>query len=353
MTTYSWEDQRRDIQTEVDGLFQRKVEIAPRAMAAIQCGVGDYDHSSSYDGSSHPQIDGGSILASLLKASPACCCVLFSAGVHVDKLTFHPLLGRPGTVTEEALGWLFKGVESAAVTRTFNRVKRTGLLREVDILTSAIEASLQGNQSNDFGDRLLHAGGIRPPTIVRGGRSWPRTYAAVAEAMNTGAPIDDSNDWKAADSYLKKIKQAVMTVPKIDLSHCQIQFVFYEDERKVIRVRPFGVSELATVAVSDVLSTCRSNVSQPPEILIPDLSTTVLAQFEDLLNHRNAAETDFQKFFESHPFLLTAFEFKKAHPQPILYKDDGGVLIPDFFLEKLSPGWDAVLMLNGLMMRWL
>ena len=65
--------------------------------------------------------------------------------------------------------------------------------------------------------------------------------------------------------------------------------------------------------------------------------------FEDLLNSDESSEDDFQKFFEKYPFLLTGLNFSKAHPQPILYMDEGHKLIPDFFLEKMVSGWDAIL----------
>ncbi len=69
----------------------------------------------------------------------------------------------------------------------------------------------------------------------------------------------------------------------------------------------------------------------------------VLFELENLLNYRGTVEKDFQHFFEQHPFLLTGLDFRKAHPQPLLYKDDGTSLIPDFFLEKLDNHWDTIL----------
>jgi len=40
---------------------------------------------------------------------------------------------------------------------------------------------------------------------------------------------------------------------------------------------------------------------------------------------------------------LTCLDFRKAHPQPILYQDDGSRLIPDFLLEKFNSQWNVIL----------
>src|SRR5437762_9457151 len=73
----------------------------------------------------------------------------------------------------------------------------------------------------------------------------------------------------------------------------------------------------------------RSNVLQSvedPQRKAPDA-------FEELLD---LPEKEFQQFFEANPhFLLTLGDYKRVHPQLILHEDDGGQLVPDFFLEKL------------------
>ena len=72
-------------------------------------------------------------------------------------------------------------------------------------------------------------------------------------------------------------------------------------------------------------------------------SVDLIGQLEDMINSDKCSENDFQQFFESHPHLLIGIDFKEAHSQPVLYKDDGGRLIPDFFLEKIDSRWDAIL----------
>lgn len=71
-------------------------------------------------------------------------------------------------------------------------------------------------------------------------------------------------------------------------------------------------------------------------------SADSIAEFEDLINSRNVLEQTFQNFFERHPEFLKSLDFEKIHPQPILYKDDGARLIPDFFLEQIDCGWHAI-----------
>ena len=86
----------------------------------------------------------------------------------------------------------------------------------------------------------------------------------------------------------------------------------------------------------------RDGLLQPIDAVLPGVSTSAIDELESLINSVGAAERDFQVFFERNHFLLTGLDFKTAHAQPILYKDDGSKLIPDFFLEKMEGGWDAI-----------
>ncbi len=71
-------------------------------------------------------------------------------------------------------------------------------------------------------------------------------------------------------------------------------------------------------------------------------SPQVLEEFEDLLNSAGARERDFQAFFQRQPHILKGIDYRHAHAQPILVKDDGSKLIPDFFLEQIDAGWHAI-----------
>lgn len=76
----------------------------------------------------------------------------------------------------------------------------------------------------------------------------------------------------------------------------------------------------------------RGNLVQPLERFTP----AAIEELEALINS-DASEGRFHDFFENHPeFLLTLGDYKAMHPQLVLHEDDGGKLIPDFFLEKLT-----------------
>lgn len=58
-------------------------------------------------------------------------------------------------------------------------------------------------------------------------------------------------------------------------------------------------------------------------------------EFEALLNDPKTGEAAFQDFFERYPQFILNDEYKKAHPQIALARDEGP-LIPDFLLEPLD-----------------
>lgn len=58
-------------------------------------------------------------------------------------------------------------------------------------------------------------------------------------------------------------------------------------------------------------------------------------ELEALLNNPQAKEKDFQNFFERNPQLILNDEYKKAHSQVVLTRDEGS-LIPDFLLEPVD-----------------
>jgi hypothetical protein len=142
---------------------------------------------------------------------------------------------------------------------------------------------------------------------------------------------------------LEKIKRLAFADP----SHSQLQFALYEDESHVIRLRPFGAIGISLLDALPPLKqgaryVYRDGIFQHIEDVVPESDFSALEAFEGLLNSKRSREEDFQSFFESHPWMLTALDFDRAHPQPILHKDEGGTLIPDFFLEKMGSGWDAI-----------
>ena len=327
MVSYSWEDQRRDIQRSINAFFRRKIDIAPRAMASLQVGATpdiDDDTGESFGVFEY------SILNSLLKSSPGCYNLLFNSGVNLESLEFPITTNQPAPLARGTLDWIFKGVEAATKVSTAVNILKRGLLEETDILVSSLEASFAGSEPNEFGGVLLKAAGIKEPSRVRG-------YSTRIDSQ-----------WEQCDKYLKKLLLHVKQLSIADPSHAQIQFVLYEDHERRIRLRPFGTTGISLLDISPPVEEgaeyiYRGGIFQPISTLYPEFSNNLLELFENLLNSNNSSEADFQRFFEKYPFLVTGLDFKRAHPQPILYMDEGKKLIPDFFLEKLDSGWDAIL----------
>jgi hypothetical protein len=329
MKHYSWEQQRHDIQRDIDQYFRKRIQITPRAMAALQSGdnLDEPEEILDNQGAGVYEI---SILESLIRCSPGCATILFKAGVQFENFQFEVTKDEPAPLAGPTLELIFEGWNAGGPTATARRVSKAKTLTESDLLVSALEASLRGSDPNVFGGKILEAAGIPEGKHVRG---W--------------SPLEDKT-WKRADGYLKKILKNVKKLAVADPSHAMLQFVLYEDDAKRIRVRPFGVTDLSKISVNPPIRDgeeylYRGGVLQPIGSVSRHISANSLLEFESLLNSTQSSEADFQRFFENNPLFLTGIDFAQAHPQPILYNDEGNRLIPDFFLEKLSSGWDTIL----------
>lgn len=321
----TWEQQRKEIQSQVNKFFRRQIEIAPRAMAALQ--VRDIVDKYTDEFPSGFEI---SVLESLLKSSPACATVLFKAGVQLENIKFPETRDTPARLADSTLPWIFRGVEAKVLTPTARAIRKRSKLEETDILVSALEASLQGQEPNEFGGQIVKASGIALPDEVR---DW-----------GSQVPME----WETPDTYLRNLLERIRGLATDDPNHALVQFVLYQDDKEVLRLRPFGTTGISWMLEEAPVKEgerylYRGGVFQPIHCVAPGLSWDVLSTFEDLLNSTSASESDFQRFFEEFPFFLTGLDFRRAHPQPILYKDEGSPLVPDFFLEKLSSSWDVIL----------
>ncbi|MBL7153878.1 MAG: DUF4263 domain-containing protein [Phycisphaerae bacterium] len=58
------------------------------------------------------------------------------------------------------------------------------------------------------------------------------------------------------------------------------------------------------------------------------------AELEDMLRNPKAAESDFQRFFESHPHFFRRWDYREVYPQVYLAREDQGPLVPDFILTN-------------------
>lgn len=61
-----------------------------------------------------------------------------------------------------------------------------------------------------------------------------------------------------------------------------------------------------------------------------------IAEFEALLNTERIREDAFQRFFEEHPDFLLGYEYKTLYPHVMLRSGKGGILIPDFLIERVD-----------------
>ncbi|MGZ8306149.1 MAG: Shedu anti-phage system protein SduA domain-containing protein [Allosphingosinicella sp.] len=149
---------------------------------------------------------------------------------------------------------------------------------------------------------------------------------------------EGSKRWTAAlEGFSQEATRLFNRVYSWDTSVGDQQFILYHDGQK-IRLKPFGLSGLYQFQEEPLsdgsLWIARGNIIQPTE----RFSEKSIFVLEDLINS-DAKEAEFQTFFEGNPeFLLALGDYVKIHPQLILTEDDGGSLIPDFFLEKVDSG---------------
>jgi len=71
----------------------------------------------------------------------------------------------------------------------------------------------------------------------------------------------------------------------------------------------------------------------PSETLALQLA---IEELESLVNDPKSKEIDFQDFFERNPDFILNDEYKKAHAQIVLTRNDGSTLVPDFILEPIE-----------------
>lgn len=335
MTKYSWEQQRLDIQARIDDYFGTHITITPRGMAGLQAEEAadskefEEDEREGTIDRAHVAFE-EEVAESLIRSSPAIAMILFHVGVELSRLPRAPKTRVPAPLASSTPDWIFKGVDAKTLTPRARRVVRVRKLDELDLFLSLLEASVQGTEPNSLGGNLLKAAGIDEPSHVR-------AYLTKEDLA-----------WQRCDDYLLRLCKEAKKIVKADPSHSLLQFALYLDDKRRIHVRPFGVGTLSRVSGAHPLDEeqkyiYRGGILQPITSVLPGLSEDILGQLEEMMESRHATEQDFQDFFRFHPELLTGLNFKKAHPQPILYQDEGSLLIPDFFLEKLSVGWDVIL----------
>lgn len=256
--------------------------------------------------------------------SPACADALLRNEVPLYNLQQSPPLGAHVKVAElkgDASQFLSAFFHDPLSPKRMNSagelVASTRLLTEVDLFAGALEAG----RGALFASKVVKAL-LRPLDLV---------------AANIVAPAGDA----LLDRMVKEIRQ----LGSVDPSHAQQQFILFLDEDGNFRIRPFGATALGRLAESRLPEgpfIFRGGSLQPLEAR-SEFDLGVIAEFESLVNSAKTSERDYQVFFERNPYFLSGLEYGRIHPHPILYKDDGRALIPDFFLEKMDGGWEGIL----------
>lgn len=308
-----------NLERSCEQLFGRPIAVAPRAVAAL------------LEAGTRYQLFGSTILLAtdfdclrhVVSHSPACADVITRCGISLESLGAIPPSTGPSRIEIRNVTKLLHALFVArwpypnGLTRVGDSVRRNGTLTEVDVFAGAVGGALEGLLPNETGRRLAAASGVLEDSFMDG----------------------------PAEKLLDQIDRAAQSIIETDESHSAQQFVLFLDERGRLRVRPFGASGLGRIEESALPSgpfLIRGNIVEPvaQRTLFSDAA---IEELEALINSPSASENEFQQLFEQWPALLTGLDYRRAHAQPILHKDDGGILIPDFFMEKVDGGWDAIL----------
>lgn len=309
-----------ELEHAFEGFFGKKIKVSTRASAAFIEAYTYYEvfnmpvfFMNEYDW-----------FVNIIVNSPACADILTRKGIPIESIVKH-VSARPGlkrglnlcnykAMFHDIFEYEFP--YQSGLSLIGQKVMNTGVLAESDVFTGILEAARCRILPNKTGKEILLLAGVS----------------------------DDGYVDEYGEEFLQSIELACSSIIDMDPSHFNQQFILYLDENNKARLRPFGATTLGsleTPAFLDQPFLFRGGILQPLSSA-RIYSLDLIEQLEDMTNSTQCSEHDFQVFFEKYPQLLTGLDFSKAHPQPILYKDHGGRLIPDFFLEKIDCGWDAI-----------
>ena len=315
---YSAEVER--IRQACQTIFEANIDVQPRALQALMAAQQKFDYfnakiSFSSDFECFKQV---------VAASPACADLLLKEGVPLanwninepKKLDLQKSLDFRDY--SKLLAEIF--VARFPLTQPLQdaglRVKSTGILTETDLFLGCLQSGRSNLIPNETSNVLLGSVGL----------------------------LDDLFVDEQGEDFLNRIETHGALILEADKSHAEQQLILHIDDSGRIRVQAFGANTIGLL--DDAVAkngpfTFRGGVIQHQSdscLYAP----RILEEFEDLINSSSTHEQDFQAFFESQPQILKGIDYRKAHAQPILFKDDGGRLIPDFFLEKIDAGWHTI-----------
>ena len=301
-------------------LFGVDVDVRPRALQAL---IAAYS-SIMVLGHEIAFASDLQCFRSVLAASPACTDAILRQDISLEALLLPstPSITAPQNRRFGGYQDVLKGVFASSwpfpsgLNDAGLRVKTTGSLSETDLFAGCLQAGRMSVLPNKTARALLGAAGL----------------------------FDDEYPDPRADDYLAALEAHCAPVLSIDKSHAEQQLMLHLDSKNRVRLHAFGANTIGSL--EDRLKATgpflfRGGVIQPARSSNLFKSEAIL-EFEDLINSDAASESVFQRFFEGHPEFLKSLDYERIHPQPILYKEDGSKLIPDFFLEQLDTGWHAI-----------
>jgi tetratricopeptide (TPR) repeat protein len=236
--------------------------------------------------------------------------------------------------------------EPRAATQDIEKAKWAFLLRRSFTIESQrdwhyeLTGAVSGARDSDgylgcerIAASLLEAGQRKP--------DGKRTVSPVLGTLARSAGFSRPNSWTPETQTLcRALSLRLQELERVDPSCDSQQFVIYAGPGSEVKVEPFGALGAYRLAEDPLRDgsqwIARANAIDRSGSYFADWE---IAELETLIN-RGALERDFQSFFEEHPnFLLALGDYVRLHPQLVLHEEDGGKLIPDFFLEKLNSSY--------------
>lgn len=155
---------------------------------------------------------------------------------------------------------------------------------------------------------------------------------ACSELPFTGSVFQDG------ELTLGKLQNELAKYRTLEPYHDNQQVILrFEGNR--IRIRHFGL--LDGVAYSE-------GVAEPSQLILqisdasPFVASSIVQEFEDLINWHFVSERDIHRFLEEHPELLLGDDYASLQSELIL-DHEAGDFIPDFFAELVTTGYSDIM----------
>jgi hypothetical protein len=303
---------KRKVQSEVDSFFGSHIRISARALQALAA-------ARDIEFGGLPEGEWGATTAHLLygvlRAYPTIPGLLENCGLNLKRIENTTVVNNGALPLGPAFEVAFRNDadDFTTLNDVGKGVAKRSLLEVEDLLIAPLTSPYILNPAED--------------------KSFNDVVSVLAPGLGIdGNPEDhDEQTVQAVGQYAN----ALRNVDLLDSSHSHQQWLLEHDGQRY-RIRPFapwGVYQFNEAPLKDgSLWVARGNLVQP----VTTFSGEAISELEHLIN-ASASERSFQEFFERNPEFLTMLgNYQGIHPQLVLPEDDGGRLVPDFFLEKIN-----------------